>query len=1123
MQAPSAPTRAGYTFVQWCDEFGATYEFKQMPAKDITLYAKWSANSYHIIYQYEGADGGFDVEDKEVYYDSTIGDLVIPSKTGYSFKGWYTEVNGKGKLYNTETIYKEVEDINLYAYWITYDITIRYNTSIKSVSEKSELTADIFDATAIDTDGEIINIETKIFLGTKVSGNTIIVRLTANGKYDVNRYVQISDIKVYGDPTLTYFEKSEIQASTQLTAALFSAVAKDVYSKALTVNVKIVKGTQTGGEIIDVEVSAKDSAGNVVSYIISNIKVYGNPTIEFDEIDGIINGTEPTRDDLGIDAYDSFGNPLDVTIEKRQLTTKFYNNFNLIETQVVPYYTQLKRPSVPTNSGYAFGGWYYLEDGVQVTFDFNTYITRDYVIYARWYSNSTLNRAINPGFTSYSNVFTGADLNITRRVYNVGYSYFEKGHYKILAEEISSFDTSTYPTTNYPHIIISRLNSNGTYTQILNIDKKSDYYDFYTLEGVHKIEIEFYSGLFSTNPNTTKLSINTRVYLSDNLDSTGGNSRPANYYYESYVVTTTDKLGNKTIQYLNDVKLYNAPSLTFNENANIKWNDTLDINAIKASAKDTFNVDLSDRIMIRVADDSPEQIPGSTMHLIISVSDVMGNITEKDCYLKVYGEPTLVYDETKFAVKESDAISNFVNALGVVAKDSFDNILSVTTKIIKGNKKDGEVIDIEFTAKDKLGNEKKLVVNNVLVFSKASLSFVYNSLNINSVGVYNGGVELGVQYTSSFGPEYVSVSFRAASGNLKYNQKQDIVIIFTDAAGNYAESSTISSVYVYQFKLIFDATDGELTQQDPIYLINNSKVPSLPIPSIDNTKSFIGWYTERNGSGKLVKEQDDVAFTDATSEVTLYAYYDYIMEFNSTLNKTTITYNLMGIGNDFQQEVYNGSTLEVKTPSAVTGKVFLGWYTDIGLTNKFTATTLSKDITIYAKWGNMTLGPILERNENYSFDESQLPSTYYFYASQDGQYKVTLFMKSNVKIEVRNSKTGITYQLDNNLEIFLSQGDNLRVSISRVDSSNRAYVYSLKVSKVTPLHSVSVDNSVLKTYQFVIKDGESIYEKASKAYGLPVERIVDLNNELIDKTANFDSTTYAYIFDNDRKVYVIGS
>ena len=71
-------------------------------------------------------NGGFGCESqtKDIYYKQAYGSLCKPSKTGYSFEGWYENAQGTGNQITDTTIVNQLSDKTLYAKWekLTFDI-----------------------------------------------------------------------------------------------------------------------------------------------------------------------------------------------------------------------------------------------------------------------------------------------------------------------------------------------------------------------------------------------------------------------------------------------------------------------------------------------------------------------------------------------------------------------------------------------------------------------------------------------------------------------------------------------------------------------------------------------------------------------------------------------------------------------------------------------------------------------------------------------------------------------------------------------------------------------------------------------------------------------------------------
>ena len=76
------------------------------------------------------------------------------------------------------------------------------------------------------------------------------------------------------------------------------------------------------------------------------------------------------------------------------------NGGSAVESQTVSYGEKATKPANPTKSGYTFANWY--EDSILVTpFNFNTPITSDWTLYAKWTpGGSTTSQDTTSGGTS---------------------------------------------------------------------------------------------------------------------------------------------------------------------------------------------------------------------------------------------------------------------------------------------------------------------------------------------------------------------------------------------------------------------------------------------------------------------------------------------------------------------------------------------------------------------------------------------------------------------------------------------------------------------------------------------------------------------------------------------------
>ena len=159
------PVRTGYTFEGWFTDAAYSVQItaiSQGNVGNITLYAKWSANKYNIVFNKNKGTSG-SMASLTVSYDENVKLAANKFKrTGYTFKGWNTQANGKGISYADKASVQNLTTENggtvtLYAQWKKNSInktkltlyvgsseTLKLNgTQIKSVKTSSKKVATV--------------------------------------------------------------------------------------------------------------------------------------------------------------------------------------------------------------------------------------------------------------------------------------------------------------------------------------------------------------------------------------------------------------------------------------------------------------------------------------------------------------------------------------------------------------------------------------------------------------------------------------------------------------------------------------------------------------------------------------------------------------------------------------------------------------------------------------------------------------------------------------------------------------------------------------------------------------------------------------------------------------------
>ncbi len=115
---PTAPTRTGYTFAGWYTAASGgtqvTSSTTYTTAGATTYYAHWTAKTYTITWD---SQGGSSVADSTQTYAATLTLPTTPTRTGYTFAGWYTAAEGGTKV-DADTVYSNAGNTTYYAQWV---------------------------------------------------------------------------------------------------------------------------------------------------------------------------------------------------------------------------------------------------------------------------------------------------------------------------------------------------------------------------------------------------------------------------------------------------------------------------------------------------------------------------------------------------------------------------------------------------------------------------------------------------------------------------------------------------------------------------------------------------------------------------------------------------------------------------------------------------------------------------------------------------------------------------------------------------------------------------------------------------------------------------------------------
>ncbi len=132
---PFDPTKTGYTFAGWYAdaELTTAFDFATPVTADTTLYAKWTINEYTVTFN---ANGGSEVEEQKVEYNAVASEPTDPTKTGYTFAGWYSDEE-LTTAYDFAT--PVTANTTLYAKWTINEYTVTFNANGGSEVEEQKV------------------------------------------------------------------------------------------------------------------------------------------------------------------------------------------------------------------------------------------------------------------------------------------------------------------------------------------------------------------------------------------------------------------------------------------------------------------------------------------------------------------------------------------------------------------------------------------------------------------------------------------------------------------------------------------------------------------------------------------------------------------------------------------------------------------------------------------------------------------------------------------------------------------------------------------------------------------------------------------------------------------------
>ena len=405
---PVDPVRTGYVFTGWHDELGDYWHFDQSVNRNMFLYAYWKVRepgTVAVTFVYNDEDNK--TETVTVLENTAVPRPVDPKRDGYVFTGWYTAENIFWDF--NEPILK---DLFLYAAWKVnpdpvnkWGVTFVYNDGVKDeetifvtkdepIDEPADPVREGFDFTGWYSDYDL---QTKWDFNTPVTGDMFLYAgwdfETSNTEWAVTFVLNDGT-----DGSFTEFvlKDSPVTKPADPVRAGYSFTGwYDVFGTDWNFNNPVEKNMflfahwkEREPGTWNVTFMYNDNETLPLTVTVADNKPVADPG------DPIRNGYIFTGWYTATDLFWDFNDPVTKDLilyatwqERVGLThgvTFVYNDgVTPNHTETVNENEPVAEPDEPFRDGFNFIGWYSDYD-LQTKWDFNTLVTSDIFLYAKW-------------------------------------------------------------------------------------------------------------------------------------------------------------------------------------------------------------------------------------------------------------------------------------------------------------------------------------------------------------------------------------------------------------------------------------------------------------------------------------------------------------------------------------------------------------------------------------------------------------------------------------------------------------------------------------------------------------------------------------------------------------------
>ena len=833
-------TRAGYTFAGWYTTSATSGGTKatsttSVPLNGGTYYARYTGNTYTVTYNANG--GSVSSSSKSVTYGNTYGTLPTPTRTGWSFTGWYTASTGGTRITSTSTV-ATANNHTIYAQW-TDNIAPTLSIQVNNASKANGSTTTIKGEAAIELSGWDENNKEDGFTYTVTKDGREIDSGTVKWVESLPVKLKLTDVGTY-KITVTMIDGYNNKATSTVTVQIL----KYIYS---------ITWTGTQGATFSGTLPTTYKYGEGITLPSASKTGYTLGEYEVMESDGThIQSADPGNKVL---TYDEQDVKINVFWDANTYTVTYNANGGSVSpsSKSVTYGSTYGSLPTPTRSGWRFDGWYTASNGgTQVKSTTTVTTASNHTIYAHW--TAAIAKSTRPNETYFYSV-----------------------------NEISNYINSK---ENSEDVVVIRMLSNITTSETLSLDAAD-------LE----IHLDGYTYTYTGNDNAMSLESSSRMTMVGIYDTSGkgkliANTGTAICANSGSDITTsidieadTGIIGdiNASIQVFGGTIKTKNTAITLSDTAGLfmdNYNSDIVIESTEGTAIEAGNEHVSAKSFDI---NNVKCIAGKQYGIYVGAVDDLSYINDSTIegggntgsysalyngeYCKVNINNSILRGDTGCSSVIDNLGTMTINGTDIVTEGSVDGAIfndGGSIDLINGYIEDGSGVGIANYSECKVTSSTIIASNStgianaygtpvLYVNSGTIIQAEYNGVSNNSTGkfYFKGGIIKGQN--------------AAATGSITYDAgmegKQGTEVI--DGATYKTLTPTVAT-----YTVTFNPNGGSVspTSKSVTY---GSTYGSLPTPTRDR-HTFLGWFTAKD-AGTQVISTTKVTKTD---NHTLYAHWE---------------------------------------------------------------------------------------------------------------------------------------------------------------------------------------------------------------------------------------------------------